>query len=103
MTAWVNTGLVRMTPMLGRKPWFGPRRYGWGLNPITFEGWATIIVGIAAVIIIAATTKHHAWLAFLVVIALIAVVFIKGTSPGGRAEWEEFHNARDREDRDRSF
>ena len=91
-----------MTPMVGRKPWFGPRRYGWGLNPITFEGWATLGVAIAGIIIVATTARHHAWIEFLIVIALIAVIFIKGTSPGGSAQWEEFQNARDREDRDRS-
>jgi hypothetical protein len=89
--------------MVGRKVWFGPRRYGWGLNPITFEGWATIVVAVAAIIILATTVRHTPWLPILAVIALLAVIFLKGTSPGGRAEWEEFHNARDREDRDRNF
>ncbi len=49
---------MRTTPLIGRKPWFGPRRSGWGLAPISWEGWA--LTG-----------------------AFVVLAFLKGTSPGG--------------------
>jgi hypothetical protein len=87
---------VRMTPLIGRKVWFGPRRYGWGLNPVSPEGWAVVVVSVAAIIVVAAVT-HVRWAAIFVVVAMLAVIFLKGTSPGGSTEWAEFHEARDRE------
>lgn len=96
MGAWEDTGLVRMTPLIGRKVWFGPRRYGWGLNPVSPEGWAVVVVSVAAIIVVAAVT-HVRWAAIFVVVAMLAVIFLKGTSPGGSTEWAEFHEARDRE------
>ena len=32
----------------GDRPWFGPRSYGWGLAPITWEGWASVAVYVVA-------------------------------------------------------
>ena len=93
---WGDTDLVRMTPLIGRKVWFGPRRYGWGLNPVSPEGWAVMVVSVAAIIVVAAVT-HVRWAAIFVAIAMVAVTFLKGTSPGGPSEWAEFHEARDRE------
>src|ERR1019366_1097023 len=26
--------IVRTAPLIGRKAWFGPRRFGWGLDPV---------------------------------------------------------------------
>ena len=81
---------MRTAPVLGSKAWFGPRRLGWGLGPVSPEGWAVTAVAIAAIIGLAALGKHHWWLSLLVVIVLLAVVFLKGTSPGGPEQWREF-------------
>jgi len=38
---------MRTTPLIGPKAWFGPRRFGWGLEAVSVEGWvltAMIIV-----------------------------------------------------------
>lgn len=36
----------------GNRPWFGPKRVGWGLRPQTWQGWAIILaVAVAAVVL----------------------------------------------------
>jgi hypothetical protein len=89
---------MRTAPVLGSKAWFGPRRLGWGLSPVSPEGWAVTAVAVAAIIVVTALTRHHWWLSVLVVIVLLAVVFLKGTSPGGPQQWQEYQarkNGRD--------
>jgi hypothetical protein len=41
----------------GRRPWFGPKRIGFGYRPQTWQGWLVIIVP-AAVIILIAVLAH---------------------------------------------
>jgi hypothetical protein len=86
---------MRTTPLIGKKAWFGPRRFGWGLGPRSPEGWAVTAGGIAAIIVVALVVRHSAWVALIVVAALLAVVFLKGTSPGGPAQWEEMRSRQD--------
>ena len=62
---------MRTTPLIGEKAWFGPRRAGWGLAPITWEGWALVAV-------------------------FVILAFLKGTSPGGRRAWSALNEERDR-------
>ena len=38
--------------MAEKKPWFGPKRYGWGLSPQTWQGWVITLVGAVAVIVL---------------------------------------------------
>ena len=40
------------------RPWFGPKRVGYGLRPQTWQGWAIIAALAAAVIIIAMVAKR---------------------------------------------
>ena len=77
-----------------------PQADGMGLSPISAEGWAVTLVAIVAVICVATLTRHtrHAWWAASVVVALLIVVFLKGTSPGGAREWEEYQAQKDRRD-----
>lgn len=86
---------MRTTPLIGKKPWFGPRRFGWGLGPSSPEGWAVVGVGIAAIIVIATVVRHSVWAVLIVAAVLVAVSFLKGTSPGGPAQWEELHSQQD--------
>jgi hypothetical protein len=60
---------VRTTPLIGEKPWFGPRRAGWGFAPVSWEGWAVIAV-------------------------FVAIAIAKGTSPGGRRARAAFERER---------
>jgi hypothetical protein len=88
---------MRTKPLIGRKAWFGPRRFGWGLSPVTPEGWAVVAIGIAGTIgLVAAAGRHMRWLGLVVVAVMLVVVFLKGTSPGGPAAWKEFDASRQR-------
>jgi hypothetical protein len=54
------------------------------------------VVGVSLVLIIGLATldKHTRWVSLIVVAALLIVTFLKGTSPGGPAAWEEFQAQR---------
>ena len=81
--------VVRITPLIGRKAWFAPRRLGWGLDPASPEGWAVVLLALAAGSA-ARWGKAPRWLGPASVAALVAIALVKGTSPGGpraRAEW----------------
>lgn len=80
---------------MGRKAWFGPRRLGWGLGPVSPEGWVAAGVSVVLIVVLVSVDRHHAWVALIVAAALVALSFLKGTSPGGPREWEEFRAQRD--------
>lgn len=87
---------MRTKPLLGEKAWFGPRRLGWGLGPVSPEGWAVTAVAVATAVALAAAARRDRWTALLVMIVLLIIVFAKGTSPGGSREWEEFQASKNR-------
>jgi len=33
-----------------RKPWFGLKRFGFGISPKTWQGWTIVVVAAAAVV-----------------------------------------------------
>lgn len=44
-------------------PWFGRKRYGWGLRPVSWQGWLLTIVYIAIVVALGATlASSQRWL-----------------------------------------
>jgi hypothetical protein len=86
---------VRTKPIIGRQAWFGPRRWGWGLGPVTGAGWAVMVTGLAATIVLAVTVRRAPWVCLIPVAAMLAVIFLKGTSMGGPEEWAEFKAYRD--------
>lgn len=74
-------GGMRTAPLVGEKPWFGPRRFGWGLSPVSPEGWAVTALGVAGAVLLRKNDKARA--ASALGMALVAVAILKGTSPGG--------------------
>ena len=90
-----NTRRVRTKPLIGHKVWFGPRRLGWGLSPVTAEGWAVVVIGVAAAIVLAFIDRYGPWLSLIPVAVILILTFLKGTSPGGPDAWEEFQATRD--------
>jgi ABC-type dipeptide/oligopeptide/nickel transport system permease subunit len=40
------------------RPWFGPKRIGYGLRPQTWQGWAIVLAVVAVVIAIAVILGH---------------------------------------------
>jgi hypothetical protein len=81
-----------MDPLVGERPWFGPRRLGWGLSPVSIEGW--VVTGLALAAAGAATRRwpDRPAMRQLPVIVLLFVILLKGTAPGGpraRSAWIE--------------
>ena len=37
------------------RTWFGPKRYGWGISPHTWEGWLLLFVFVIVVVTLGAT------------------------------------------------
>lgn len=37
------------------RTWFGPKRYGWGISPHTWEGWLLLAIFVIAVVTLGAT------------------------------------------------
>ncbi|MGV8874144.1 MAG: hypothetical protein ACOH2Q_16540 [Rhodococcus sp. (in: high G+C Gram-positive bacteria)] len=35
--------------------WFGPKRYGWGISPHTWEGWFLLVIFVITVVALGAT------------------------------------------------
>lgn len=74
---------VRTTPLIGTKVWFAPRRMGWGLSPVSREGWiVTALVAVVSTALKRGDRKRRGADGLLVVLYL-AVVVLKGTAPGG--------------------
>jgi hypothetical protein len=88
---------MRTKPLLGQKAWFGPRRMGWGLSPVSAEGWAVTAAAVAAALGLGTAARHARWSGLLVMILLLVIVFLKGTSPGGPRAWEEFQASKNRD------
>ena len=86
---------VRVKPVVGDVPWFGPRRAGWGWSPITWQGWVATVGVLVAVV---ASVLVHDGVALGLSVALLPVLIVmcvlKGTSPGGPAAWRTFQRAR---------
>ena len=38
-------------PHLTERPWFGPKRFGWGWTPVTWQGWLVVIAFVAAIVL----------------------------------------------------
>ena len=38
--------------MSDHRPWFGPKRVGYGLRPQTWQGWAMILVPLAVILVV---------------------------------------------------
>ena len=63
--------------MAGR-PWFGPKRYGWGFTPISWQGWVLTGAYVVAVFVLAITlAAPQPWIFWtLLVLATVAFFLI---------------------------
>lgn len=70
--------------------WFGPRRYGWGWGPASWQGWAVIgaylVLSILGVPLLLDAQRGGAAFAFqsLLTVALIIVCIVRGGAPSWR-------------------
>ena len=70
--------------MITQKPWFGPRRLGYGWTPITPEGWLTVGLAIACVLasVVALPAGWAAPAGLTVSAALCGVCWLTSGPPG---------------------
>jgi hypothetical protein len=79
---------MRPRPLLGSKAWYGPARAEHSHSPASPEGHAVAVVAIAGAVYLYQAGQVLA--ASAVAVALLVIVFLKSTSPGGAREWQEF-------------
>jgi hypothetical protein len=82
---------VRVEPLVGKKVWFGPHRIGWGLEPVSWEGWLVTAAAVAGAVRARTRSERN-----LIGGGLLAVAVLKGTSPGGPRAWKRFRRAQSR-------
>ncbi|HXW81450.1 MAG TPA: hypothetical protein VEJ84_18245 [Acidimicrobiales bacterium] len=84
---------MRTSPIVGQKAWFGPRRVGWGLGPVSPEGWVltALFSGISLLAKQKRVGRQLRWLLFGL---MATVIVLKGTSPGGPAARVAFDHER---------
>ncbi len=59
-----------------QRPWFGPKKIGFGLAPITWQGWALTAAMIAVVITLALTMAAHRLGLFFVFFAVTVGIYL---------------------------
>ena len=75
-------GMVRVT----KTPWFGPRRWGWGWSPVSWQGWVVTIAFavVGQVLKDRVPPRKAAVITLGIVSAFLGVVVITGDPPGHR-------------------
>ena len=73
-------------PRLTQRPWFGPKRFGWGWTPVTWQGWLVIVAFIAAIVLsgfyLAGATRVAVEIVLIVVLLLVS--WLTGDARGSR-------------------
>ncbi len=88
---------MRPRPLLGSKAWYGPARAEYSHSPASPEGHAVAVVAIAGAVYLVLAGKVLD--AAAVAVALVIIVFLKSTPPGGAREWKEVQARRDQRSR----
>jgi hypothetical protein len=58
------------------RPWFGPKRYGWGLTPVSWQGWVLTAAYVAAVFALAITLPtRQPWVFWTLLVAATVAYF----------------------------
>jgi uncharacterized membrane protein YphA (DoxX/SURF4 family) len=93
---------VRTKPLIGEKAWFGPKSFGWGLTPVSWEGWVLTAGVVVLCVAVAVELPERTATAVILGVAAVYTVLahLKGTSPGGRRVHQQYLH--DRDERGRS-
>lgn len=59
-----------------RRPWFGPKRFGYGWAPRTWQGYLITAVGVLAIVLIGALDRGRSR-DFLIAIPVVLIVLAK--------------------------
>jgi hypothetical protein len=58
------------------RPWFGPKRFGWGLTPVSWEGWALTGAYIALIVTLGSLlAPGQPWL-FGAIFAVVTALYL---------------------------
>jgi hypothetical protein len=88
--------VMRTSPLVGRKAWFGPRRVGWGLEPVSTEGWLVTVAFAALAFLVRRTKLNSRWVRYGMAAGFLLFALLKGSAPGGagaRVDFEAAHAA----------
>ena len=70
------------------KPWFAPKRYGYGAAPVTWEGWiATMVFIVAFGLCVGLLQGMLRWLGGAVLVGIFAGLACAKTDGGCRWRW----------------
>lgn len=87
---------VRTKPLIGDKPWFGPRRFGWGWTAVSWQGW--VVVGVTVLLTVPTRAflpdGTRVSLTLVTVAVALAIALVKGSSPGGDEDADKFDRLR---------
>ncbi len=74
--------------------WFKRRRFGWGWTPVTWQGWATLIVWFILIVLAAfqlptnpSSSQYTTFLAAVLAIVILLFVIIGLKSPRPHWRW----------------
>ncbi len=76
---------------LTKKPWFGKKYFGWGLRPVSREGWLVTFVFILIIIINAFYFRNSPINIIIFIVAIVAYILtaiLTGDKPGSIV-WEK--------------
>ncbi|MGO8684456.1 MAG: hypothetical protein ACLQUT_07760 [Thermoleophilia bacterium] len=60
-----------------RRFWFGCKRIGWGLRPVTWQGWALTGLYVVLVIVVVAGAKaHHSVASAAIEFVILTVLYL---------------------------
>jgi hypothetical protein len=70
-----------------RGQWFGPKRFGWGWSPVSWQGWVVVVAYVAILITVGAVASRTTTLVVAVVatVLLFGVMTLTGGRPGHRS------------------
>jgi hypothetical protein len=85
---------MRNTPVVGRKAWFGPRRLGWGLEPVSREGWIVTLIVASLALVMSRTKLASGPLKYAFGAGFLLFMILKGSAPGGAGARADFDAAR---------
>lgn len=58
-----------------KRVWFGPKRFGWGASPASWEGWAATGIFVIAMLLTGNLLRDVAWV-WALMLAEIAIFFV---------------------------
>ncbi len=60
----------------GKQPWFGPKQFGFGYGPRTWQGYLLVALSVIPLIVVAAITGGHSPLMAIAVIPAVVLAVV---------------------------